>query len=232
MVGRMSQLPLFRSERAESAQRPPDLAHIRKSLNRLLRLAREAQIMPWSEAETESWEKLFPELAASLPTEEAETMTSEFRSELARISSGGCALAPFPQARPHRRLASLRGRTARVSLRAPRLPHHRAATLSHADRAVAHAHECRRYLLRARRRDAPLPAKSEGGDRAQARPKLRGRARPPASRHQCGAKLDDVPGAARGRRIRFRAAGVSDPLPNPPPCRGRSAPRSRQAQCA
>ena len=85
----MSQLPLFRRDRAEPAQRPPDLAYIRKSLNRLLRLAREAQIMPWSEAETESWEKLFPELAASLPAEEAETLTSEFKSELTRLRSAG-----------------------------------------------------------------------------------------------------------------------------------------------
>ena len=66
----MNQLPLFRPERAEPEQRPPDLAYIRKSLNRLLRVAREAQIMPWSEGETESWEKLFPQLAASLPAEE------------------------------------------------------------------------------------------------------------------------------------------------------------------
>jgi len=83
----MSQLPLFRPNRAEPGQRPTDLAYIRKSLNRLLRLAREAQIMPWSEAETQSWEKLFPELAASLPPEEAEPLTSEFRSELARLRS-------------------------------------------------------------------------------------------------------------------------------------------------
>ena len=68
-------------------QRPPDLAYIRKSLNRLLRLAREAQIMPWSEAETESWENLFPQLAASLPFEEAEPLTSAFRSQLARLRS-------------------------------------------------------------------------------------------------------------------------------------------------
>ena len=87
MVARMSQLPLFRPDRAEPARRQPDLAYIRKSLNRLLRLAREAQIMPWSEAETESWEKLFPELAASLPPEEAEPLTSEFKSELARLRS-------------------------------------------------------------------------------------------------------------------------------------------------
>jgi len=86
MVARMSQLPLFR---AEPEQRPPDLAYIRKSLNRLLRLAREAQIMPWSEGETESWEKLFPQLAASLPAEEAETLTSEFKSELARLRAAG-----------------------------------------------------------------------------------------------------------------------------------------------
>jgi hypothetical protein len=85
----MSQLPLFRPERAEPAPRAPDLAYIRKSLNRLLRLAREAQIMPWSEGETASWEKLFPQLAASLPAEEAEALTSEFRSELARLRAAG-----------------------------------------------------------------------------------------------------------------------------------------------
>jgi hypothetical protein len=87
MVARMSQLPLF--PRPEPAQRPPDLPYIRKSLNRLLRLAREAQIMPWSEGETASWERLFPELAASLPAEEAETLTSEFQSELTRLRSVG-----------------------------------------------------------------------------------------------------------------------------------------------
>ncbi len=87
MVARMSQLPLFRHNRAEAPRREPDLAYIRKSLTRLLRLAREAQIMPWSDAETESWEKLFPELAASLPPEEAEALMSEFRSELARLRS-------------------------------------------------------------------------------------------------------------------------------------------------
>jgi hypothetical protein len=89
MVARMIQLPLFPRPRAEPAQRSPDLVYIRKSLNRLLRLAREAQIMPWSEGETESWEKLFPELASSLPTEEAETLTSEFQRELMRLRSAG-----------------------------------------------------------------------------------------------------------------------------------------------
>ena len=41
--------------------------------------------MPWSEAETASWEKLFPEFAASLPAEEAETLTIEFKTELTRL---------------------------------------------------------------------------------------------------------------------------------------------------
>ena len=85
MVTPMNQIPLFHSERAEPERRPPDLAYIRKSLNRLLRLAREAQIMPWSKGEAESWEKLFPELAAALPAEEAEELTTEFRTELARL---------------------------------------------------------------------------------------------------------------------------------------------------
>jgi hypothetical protein len=64
-----------------------DPAYIRKSLARLLRIAREAQIMPWSHAEAESWEKLFPELAASLPGEEASALTSEFKNELTRLRS-------------------------------------------------------------------------------------------------------------------------------------------------
>ena len=89
MVVRISQLPLFPRPRTESEQRPPDLAYIRKSLNRLLRLAREAEILPWSESEAESWEKLFPELAASLPAEEAETLNSEFKGELTRLRSVG-----------------------------------------------------------------------------------------------------------------------------------------------
>lgn len=84
----MNQLKLFHSERPEpSPDRPSDPAYIRKSLNRLLRIAREAQIMPWSDAETETWEKLFPDLAASLPADEATILTSEFRSELIRLRS-------------------------------------------------------------------------------------------------------------------------------------------------
>ena len=83
----MSQLPLFRSERNEPQPRPSDSAYVRKSLNRLLRLAREAQIMPWSDGETQNWEKLFPELAASLPADEAAQLIVDFNIELERLRS-------------------------------------------------------------------------------------------------------------------------------------------------
>jgi len=52
-----------------------------------LRLAREAEIMPWSEGEAASREKLFPELAAFLPADEAQALIFEFRSELTRLRS-------------------------------------------------------------------------------------------------------------------------------------------------
>ena len=81
----MSQLHLFRAECPEPVRRPPDLAYIRRSLNSFLRLARDAEVMPWSESETESREQQFPKLAALLPAEEAEALTSAFLGELNRL---------------------------------------------------------------------------------------------------------------------------------------------------
>ncbi len=46
---------------------------------------RDAEIMPWSEGEMASWEKLFPQLAAYLPADEAEVLTAEFTAQLARL---------------------------------------------------------------------------------------------------------------------------------------------------
>lgn len=110
---RMTRLPLFPPKAPHPAQRPPDTAYIRKGLNRLLRLAREAQIMPWNEGEARSWEKLFPALAASLPAEEAEALTSEFRRELARLRSApqrqACRVFGFDSPRPTRSAAARRG---------------------------------------------------------------------------------------------------------------------------
>jgi hypothetical protein len=84
---RMNQLPLFRPERDDLPTRYSDPAFVRKSLNRLVRVAREAQIIPWSDGETETWEKLFPELAASLPADEAAELIAEFKTELERLRS-------------------------------------------------------------------------------------------------------------------------------------------------
>jgi len=84
----MTQLHLFQPRVEALPGRQPDLVYIRKSLNRLLRMAQEAHIMPWSVSETESLERLFSQLAASLPADEAQNLTSEFESELARLRSG------------------------------------------------------------------------------------------------------------------------------------------------
>jgi hypothetical protein len=83
----MNQLPLFRNTQDKTRPRPSDPTYVRKSLGRLLRVAREAQIMPWSESEAESWEKLFPELAGSLPADEAAELVAAFKIELERLRS-------------------------------------------------------------------------------------------------------------------------------------------------
>jgi hypothetical protein len=83
----MNQLPLFQKTKDDATPRPSDPSYVRKSLGRLLRVARGAQIMPWSESEAASWEKLFPELAASLPAEEAAELVAGFKIELKRLRS-------------------------------------------------------------------------------------------------------------------------------------------------
>ncbi|MGE0502185.1 MAG: hypothetical protein AB7I79_14625 [Rhizobiaceae bacterium] len=83
----MSQLSLFDSPKPTSERRPPDLAYVRKHLNRLLRLARDAGMLPWSEAETRKWESFFPELTALLPPEEGEPLAKAFAAELERLKA-------------------------------------------------------------------------------------------------------------------------------------------------
>ena len=75
----MSQLSLFRPERPEPPRRPPDLPYIRKSLHSRLRTVRAAEIMPGAKARWRSGEKLFPELAAYLPADEAELLDGGVR---------------------------------------------------------------------------------------------------------------------------------------------------------
>jgi len=81
----MNELPLFRALQAEPERPPPDLPYIRKSLHWTLRLMRDAQILPWSESETARWEDFFPQLSAYLPSEEAEALNAQFRSEIVRL---------------------------------------------------------------------------------------------------------------------------------------------------
>jgi hypothetical protein len=83
----MSQLSLFDSQRPAPERRPPNLPFIRKHLNRVLRLMRDAEIMPWGEPETKSWEQQFPKLARMLPSEEGEAMLSAFEVELERLKA-------------------------------------------------------------------------------------------------------------------------------------------------
>jgi hypothetical protein len=81
----MSQLSLFESKKKDVETRPPNLDFIRKNLKRLLRTARNAEIMPWSEGEAESWERRFPELTALLGPEEGAEMLAAFRAEMERL---------------------------------------------------------------------------------------------------------------------------------------------------
>ncbi|MER9974561.1 hypothetical protein [Mesorhizobium sp. M0085] len=83
----MNQLSLFETERAVTEPRAPNVAYIRKHLNRLLRLAGKAERLPWSEAETASWEKLVPELTLLLPPEEGEALRAAFVLELERLKA-------------------------------------------------------------------------------------------------------------------------------------------------
>jgi len=46
---------------------------------------RNAERMPWSEAEARSWEALFPQLAALIEQEEGRTLLATFESELMRL---------------------------------------------------------------------------------------------------------------------------------------------------
>lgn len=79
------QQTLFDAKTPQPERLPPDLDFIRKHLHRLLRVARNADVLPWGPAETESWEKFVPELTDLLPPEEGRELLAAFESELARL---------------------------------------------------------------------------------------------------------------------------------------------------
>ena len=68
-----------RVHRASTAD--PDF--VRRHLLHLLRLAETAERLPWSEAKTASWERMFAELAADFP--EGDALNASFQTELKRL---------------------------------------------------------------------------------------------------------------------------------------------------
>lgn len=66
---------------------PPNLDFIRNNLTALLRIMRNAEIMPWHKADARAWERNFPILATLLPAEEAATLLADFERELARLKA-------------------------------------------------------------------------------------------------------------------------------------------------
>jgi len=82
----MSQLSLFTAEK-KPVERRSNPAFVRKHLTRLVRTARDAVRMPWSEGEAQSWENQFPELAKSLEPEEGAALVAAFAAELRRLRS-------------------------------------------------------------------------------------------------------------------------------------------------
>lgn len=85
----MEQPSLFDSLKEPAKPRVINTRRIRVSLNYVLRIMREAVIMPWHEAEADSREVNFPIYARLLPVEEAEPMIAEFELEMARLRAVG-----------------------------------------------------------------------------------------------------------------------------------------------
>jgi hypothetical protein len=78
------QMSLFAETPAPAAPvADPDF--VRRHLMHLLQMAATAERLPWSEARTASWEKLFGELVTSLPDGEGERLFASFQAELARL---------------------------------------------------------------------------------------------------------------------------------------------------
>ena len=77
---------LFQSAPPATEPRPANPDFVRKHLHHLLRMAKAAERMPWSPAETQNWRTLFPQLAETLPSEEARELSEAFMAELERLT--------------------------------------------------------------------------------------------------------------------------------------------------
>lgn len=73
--------------RMEAPQRStqPDPATIRRRLTGLIKKARSAETMPWSERDARMWQTVFPNMAKWLPDEEADQLRFEFAQEMERL---------------------------------------------------------------------------------------------------------------------------------------------------
>jgi hypothetical protein len=81
----MKQPSLFDPPPEAPVARPPDVVMIRNHMKHLLRLARNAEIMPWHDADARYWEKEFPQMAALLPPGEGAELVAAFQTEFARL---------------------------------------------------------------------------------------------------------------------------------------------------
>src|SRR6185436_6881456 len=90
--------------------------------------------------------------------------------------------------------------------RPTRLPHQRDPALADAESALALSQYGAGHVLRARRADPDLPAAAEAGGAARTGRDLLGAGAAPTPGDQRRRELGHLPGAARHRRIRLRAA--------------------------
>src|SRR5204863_4541338 len=84
----------------------------------------------------------------------------------------------------------------------------RASDLPEPEGSLALSQQHPGHVLCPARTDSALPPRSQGGGAPWPRRDVRGRAAPPAPRHQRGPHLGDVPRSAGPGRVRLRAADV------------------------
>lgn len=82
-MGLMDQHDLF-DEASEPAWRP-DPEKVRNRLRRILCEAQESETMPWDATRLSLYRTIFPDMARSLPIDEAEAWKTEFTAQLARL---------------------------------------------------------------------------------------------------------------------------------------------------
>lgn len=88
-----AQLDMFATEEAELFPAEPvvfrpDPDRIRGRIARIMVEARAADTMPWDSNRRRLYEKIVPQMALALPSEEAEQVCMEFEAEMNRLNAG------------------------------------------------------------------------------------------------------------------------------------------------